>query len=121
LTQSQAFGAFEVDGQDAVAASRKYDYCCAGILGCRLVNSQRWHGDVADATTDLPATRWSFAVVVSTSGQVRLGAGRRLGPERQVGDLVQVSMPASELEDGMNWSTTADSSTAAAQIGAWSA
>jgi hypothetical protein len=43
------FCAFEVDGEDVVAAAGKDDYGCAGVFALGCVEGEVWGGDVAEA------------------------------------------------------------------------
>ena len=42
-------GTFEVDGENAIAASREDNDGGAGGVRCGLINRERWNGDVAEA------------------------------------------------------------------------
>ena len=42
------FGAFEIDGEDVIAAAGKDDDRRAGIRGLRRIDGECWHRDVAE-------------------------------------------------------------------------
>ena len=62
------FGAFEIDGQDAVRASREDDNRGSGVLALRRVKGDCRLGHIAQADDWLACNHVVFEVVASTSG-----------------------------------------------------